>query len=94
MMDPLVGAVCNPPEIWQLVDEMLVAQAQWLPQYKDAIEEAKKRLASGKLIPTRDDYKGAARLKIKTVEEMAKNRKAATENAKAADKAKKLPSAE
>jgi alpha-galactosidase len=94
MMDPLVGAVCNPPEIWQLVDEMLVAQAQWLPQYKDAIEEAKKRLASGKLIPTRDDYKGAARLKIKTVEEMAKNRKAATENAKAADKAKRLPSAE
>ena len=51
-------------------------------------------MASGKLIPTRDDYKGAARLKIKTVEEMAKNRKAATENAKAADKAKRLPSAE
>ena len=47
MMDPLVGAVCNPPEIWQLVDEMLVAQEQWLPQYKTAIEEAKKRLASG-----------------------------------------------
>ena len=33
MMDPLVGAVCNPEEIWQMVDEMLVAQAQWLPQY-------------------------------------------------------------
>ena len=27
MMDPLVGAVCNPKEIWQIVDEMLVAQA-------------------------------------------------------------------
>ena len=26
MMDPLVGAVCNPKEIWQMVDEMLVAQ--------------------------------------------------------------------
>lgn len=25
MMDPLVGAVCNPTEIWQMVDEMLVA---------------------------------------------------------------------
>ena len=25
MMDPLVRAVCNPPEIWQMVDEMLVA---------------------------------------------------------------------
>ena len=29
--DPLVGAVCNPEEIWQMTDEMLVAQAQWLP---------------------------------------------------------------
>ena len=27
MMDPLVGAVCNPPEIWQMVDEMLIAEA-------------------------------------------------------------------
>jgi len=41
MMDPLVGAVCNPPEIWQLVDEMLVAQAQWLPQYGAAIGAAR-----------------------------------------------------
>jgi len=87
MMDPLVGAVCNPPEIWQMVDEMLVAQAQWLPQYKSAIEEAKKRLASGNLIPTREGYKGAARKKVKTVEEMAADRKAASEKAGAADKA-------
>jgi len=94
MMDPLVGAVCNPPEIWQLVDEMLVAQEQWLPQYKTAIEKAKKRLASGNLIPTRDDYKGAARLKTKTVEEMAKNRKEYSELAGAADKSKKQPSTE
>ena len=34
LMDPLVGAVCNPPEVWDLVDEMLIAQEQWLPQYK------------------------------------------------------------
>jgi alpha-galactosidase len=87
MMDPLVGAVCNPPEIWQMVDEMLVAQAQWLPQYKSAIEEAKKRLAFGNLIPTREGYKGAARKKVKTVEEMAADRKAASEKAGAADKA-------
>lgn len=87
MMDPLVGAVCNPPEIWQMVDEMLVAQEQWLPQYKDAIARAKERLASGNLIPTRD-YKGAARLHVKTVDEMAKDREAATKNAAAADKAK------
>ena len=35
--DPLVGAICNPDEVWQMVDEMVVAQAQWLPQYADAI---------------------------------------------------------
>ena len=27
MMDPLTGAVCNPPEISQMIDEMLIAQA-------------------------------------------------------------------
>ena len=73
MMDPLVGAVCDPPEIWQMVDEMLVAGEQWLPQYGKAIAEAKRRLASGKLIPTRD-YRGAARLHTRTVEEMRKTR--------------------
>ncbi len=61
MMDPLVGAVCNPPEIWQMVDEMLVAQAQWLPQYGSAIREAQARLANGKRIPTKE-WAGAARL--------------------------------
>jgi len=86
MMDPLVGAVCNPPEIWQMVDEMIVAQEQWLPQYKEAIKEAKKRLSSGELIETKDGYKGMARLKVKTVEEMKKDKKAATENAGNADK--------
>ena len=34
--DPLVGAICTPEEVWQMVDEMLVAQAQWLPQYAEA----------------------------------------------------------
>lgn len=88
LMDPLVGAVCNPPEVWQLVDEMLVAEAQWLPQYKEAIAKAEERLRSGKLIKTKD-YQGAARLKVKTVEEMARDREAATKNAAAADKASK-----
>lgn len=87
MMDPLTGAVCNPPEIWQMVDEFLVAQAQWLPQYKEAIEQAKERLASGDLIPVREGYRGAARKEIKSVEEIAKDREAATKNAGAADKA-------
>ena len=44
MHDPLTAAVCNTEEIWQMVDEMLVAQAQWLPQYQHAIPAARKRL--------------------------------------------------
>ena len=44
LLDPLVGAVCNPPEVWRLADEMLVAQARWLPQYAHAIPAAKARL--------------------------------------------------
>jgi alpha-galactosidase len=47
---------------------MLVAQQQWLPQYKRAIADAKKRLASGKLLPTKD-YDGI-RVPTRTVEEM------------------------
>jgi len=73
MMDPLTGAVCNPPEIWQMTDEMLVAGQQWLPQYKDAITAAKDRLSSGDLIPTRDNYQGAARVPVRTIEEMEKD---------------------
>ncbi len=86
MMDPLVGgAVCNPKEIWQMVDEMLVSQAKWLPQYRDAITKAEIRLAEGPLVPTKD-YRGAARRKVKTVEEMAQDREAASKNAGEADK--------
>lgn len=73
LMDPLTSAVCNPPEIWQMVDEMLIAQEQWLPQYKEAIAEAKVRFAQGNLIPTKD-YHGAVRLKEKTVEEIEAER--------------------
>jgi alpha-galactosidase len=86
-MDPLVGAVCNPPEIWQMVDEMLVAQKQWLPQYRIAIDKAEERLSKGNLITVNEGYRGAARLKTKTVEEMARDREKASKNAGAADKA-------
>ena len=75
LMDPLTGAVCNPPEIWQMVDEMLVAQEQWLPQYEEAIKAAKERLAAGNLIPTKEN-RGAARLREKTPEEVAKEHEA------------------
>jgi alpha-galactosidase len=55
MMDPLTGAVCDPEAISQMTDEMLVAQAEWLPQYKKAIPAAKQRLADAK---RRKDYRG------------------------------------
>lgn len=91
MLDPLVGAVCNTNEIWQMTDEMLVAQKQWLPQYGKAIAEAEERLKSGSLIPVKEGYKGAARLHTKTVEEMARDRESAKRNAGAADKAEERP---
>ncbi len=57
--DPLVGAICSPEEIWQMTDEMLVAQSEWLPQYADAIPAAKERLAKS-TVKTRE-WAGAAR---------------------------------
>lgn len=66
--DPLVGAVCTPEEVWQMVDEMLVAQAEWLPQYADSIGAAKERLKSPK-VRTRD-WAGAARRDIRTIDEL------------------------
>jgi alpha-galactosidase len=35
MMDPLASAVCTLPQIHAMVDEMLEAQAKWLPQFQD-----------------------------------------------------------
>ncbi len=71
MHDPLTGAVCNPDEIWQMVDEMLVAQAKWLPQYAGEVAAARKRLAKGTRLGT-NKWKGAARLKVRTPTEMSK----------------------
>lgn len=76
MMDPLVGAVCDPPQIQQMTDEMLVAQARWLPQYKAAIAEARRRLVRGPRVPVRVGYRGAARLTVRTPEQMRKAAKA------------------
>lgn len=64
LMDPLVGAVCNPPEAAQLVDDMLIAAAQWLPQYKKAISAAKRRLKTVPRLPTNDAYQGAVRIPV------------------------------
>jgi len=74
MMDPLVGAVCTPPEIWQLVDEMLVAGEAWLPQYAKAIEDAKERLASGPRIAPEARGAGATRQRVRSPEEIESSR--------------------
>ena len=86
MMDPLVGAVCNPPEIWQMTDELLVAQSRWLPQYRGAITSARRRLKGGNLITTKQT-RGAARKQVKTVAEMKENAGQSRALAQAADKA-------
>ena len=87
--DPLVGAVCNPEEVWQMTDEMLVGQAKWLPQYRDEVLAAKDRLSAAEKNGTRVKLRqteGAVRLKTKSVEEMAQDKAEARANAAAADK--------
>jgi len=79
--DPLTAAICNPEEIWQMTDEMLVAQARWLPQYKAAgeIAKAKRRLAGHEKAGTRvkrTDWQGAARKPVRDVDHLRKTRDA------------------
>lgn len=90
MMDPLTGAVCTPPEIWQLVDDLLIAQEKWLPQYEKSIKEAKERRTKEPRVETKMSN-GAARVKTKTIEELKENRLEAIKNAQAADKAVDRP---
>ncbi|MCY4466792.1 MAG: alpha-glucosidase/alpha-galactosidase [Chloroflexi bacterium] len=72
--DPLVGAVCNTEEVWQMTDEMLVAQAQWLLNYDQAeIAAAQQRLDQHEAAGTRvqlQETQGAARLHTRSVEEL------------------------
>jgi len=89
--DPLVGAVCNPEEVWQMTDEMLVAQAEWLPQYAGTIKAAAQRLDDAERNGTRVatvQTEGAARLHTATVEEMEARAEESRANAQAADKGK------
>lgn len=65
-------------QIWQMIDEMLIAEAEWLPQYTQAIAEAKERFAKGDLIPTKVGYQGAVRIREKTVEEISAERESRT----------------
>src|SRR5215217_6748108 len=74
--DPLVGAICSPEEVWQMVDEMLVAQAAWLPQYADAIPAARERLKTPK-VKTRE-WSGSARRAVRSIEELKAEKLART----------------
>ena len=79
--DPLTAAVCDPEEIGQMVDEMLIAQAQWLPQYRanGEVTRAKKRLEAvkrAKHYRGTQRGRGAARIKIKTVAELRRSKEA------------------
>jgi len=88
LLDPLTGAVCNPPEVWQMVDEMLIAQEQWLPQYKGSMQKIKddwaKAEKEGSLIPAKD-YAGV-KVKEASIEEMAEKAEYMRELATAAAK--------
>jgi alpha-galactosidase len=88
--DPLTAAVCDPEEIWQMVDEMLLAQARWLPQYAAAMPGARARLAKAR---RSGQYKGvnkwdgAARVKTRTIAQMRQKAAETRRLAAAADKA-------
>ncbi len=69
MLDPLTGAVLYPDEIWQMTDEMLVACEKLLPQYKDEIANAKKRLATSYVEPHKP-VSEKTRKKVKTLDEI------------------------
>jgi alpha-galactosidase len=57
-----------------MVDELLVAQARWLPQYAGAIQAAAERLKTPK-VRTRE-WAGAARQSVRSVEELRAGRAA------------------
>ncbi len=86
MMDPLTGAVCNPREIWQMADHMLVKLAEWLPQYEEEIPAIQKRLELEPSLARFVGNTGAARLHTRTVEEMSAD-ESAKKAAKESDKA-------
>ena len=74
-----------------MTDEMLIAQAQWLPQYAPEIPLAMARLEAAERNGMRVktvDTRGVARLHTKTVVEMARDAAEARANAAGADKGK------
>lgn len=88
--DPLIGAVCSPEEVWQMVDELLVAQAEWLPNYAQGkVRAAKERLEEHDTKGTRVELRegqGAARLHTRSVEEMKQQANEVRKTAMTSDK--------
>ena len=84
LLDPLVGAVCTTDEVWQKTDDMLIAQEQWLPQYENAIADAKARPRV--VEPRFPNYKGTL-VEAKSVEQMAMEAEKARSLAAASEKA-------
>ena len=67
LQDPLVSSVCSSEEVWQMVDEMLVAQEKWLPQFKSKINTIKKNLKKIKNYKYNKSVKGITKkTKIKS----------------------------
>ena len=67
--DPLVAAVCNPEEVWQMTDHLLATQREWLPQYAEADLDAAAERMKHPTVETRD-WEGAARVEAQTVEQL------------------------
>ncbi|MGF1656188.1 MAG: alpha-glucosidase/alpha-galactosidase [Verrucomicrobiales bacterium] len=88
--DPLVGAVCNPEEVWQMTDELLIEQAEWLPNYAQEIPAARNRLKAhtrkGTRVLTQKANQGAVRIKTRSPKEMSRNTAQARKLAMASDK--------
>lgn len=93
MLDPLTGAVCDPDEVWQMTDDMLIALEPWLPQYSAAIASARERQATQPRIPTLEGYRGAVRFEIKSVEDMESQREDVNKKLNDPDKAQVAPKA-
>ena len=85
--DPLVGAVCDPPEVWQMADEMLVAQREWLPNYAEAAIDAAAERMKDPQVKTKA-WAGAARKKVKGVDELRREGSNPMEADKGKDRAK------
>ena len=88
MMDPLTGAVLNPPEIWQMVDDLLVAGRSGCRSTRRPSRRRKNAARAGSAFRQRS-LPARPVLHTKSVAEMSKDRATATRLAAASEKAGK-----